>query len=85
MALTWLTLRAQLRQRWRAMAGLALLLGLAGGVVLAAASGAWRTGTAYPRLLTWANAAQVRVTPGEPAPAYLAALARLPPTCRSCS
>src|SRR3984957_702370 len=60
------------------MIGLALLLGLAGGVVLTAASGAWRTGTAYPRLLSWANAAQVQVTPGEPAPAYLAALARLP-------
>ena len=77
-ALTWLALRAQLRQRWRAMAGLALLLGLAGGVVLTAAAGAWRTGTAYPRLLTWANAAQVLVIPGEPDPAYFAALARLP-------
>jgi FtsX-like permease family len=73
-ALTWLALRAQLRQRWRAMAGLALLLGLAGSVVLAAAAGAWRTGTAYPRLLTWANAAQVLVVPGEPDPAYFAAL-----------
>jgi ABC-type antimicrobial peptide transport system permease subunit len=77
-ALAWLTLRAQLRQRWRAMAGLALLLGLAGGVVLTAAAGAWRTGTAYPRLLSWANAAQVTVTTGELAPAYMAALARLP-------
>ena len=77
-ALAWLALRAQLRQRWRAMAGLALLLGLAGGVVLTAAAGAWRTGTAYPRLLTWANAAQVQAVPGVPNPAYLAALARLP-------
>jgi putative ABC transport system permease protein len=77
-ALAWLTLRAQLRQRWRAMAGLALLLGLAGGIVLTAAAGAWRTGTAYPRLLSWANAAQVTVTTGDLAPAYMAALARLP-------
>ena len=60
------------------MAGLALLLGLAGGVVLTAAAGAWRTGTAYPRLLTWANAAQIDVTTGNPDPAYFAALARLP-------
>ena len=60
------------------MAGLALLLGLAGGVVLTAAAGAWRTGTAYPRLLSWANAAQVQVNPGNPTPAYLAAVAKLP-------
>ncbi len=60
------------------MASLALLLGLAGGVVLTAAAGAWRTGTAYPRLLSWANAAQVTVTTGDLAPAYMAALARLP-------
>jgi hypothetical protein len=78
MALAWLALRAQLRQRWRAMGGLALLLGLAGGVVLTAVAGAWRTDTAYPRLLSWANAAQVQVVAGAPAPAYLAALARLP-------
>jgi hypothetical protein len=77
MAFTWLTLRAELRQRWRAMAGLALLLGLAGGVVLTAAAGAWRTGTAYTRMLSWANAAQVQVLPGEPDPGYFAALARM--------
>jgi ABC-type antimicrobial peptide transport system permease subunit len=76
--MAWLALRAQLRQRWRAMAGLALLLGLAGGVVLTAAAGAERTATAYPRLLTWANAAQVNTVTGVPDPAYLAALARLP-------
>ena len=34
MGSTWLALRADLRVRWRAMAGLALLLGLIGGVVL---------------------------------------------------
>lgn len=77
-AMTWLALRAHLRLRWRAMAGLALLLGLAGGVVLTAAAGAWRTGTAYPRLLAWANAAQVQAVPGVPNPGYLAALTRLP-------
>jgi hypothetical protein len=31
MGSTWLALRADLRVRWRAMAGLALLLGLIGG------------------------------------------------------
>jgi len=54
--------------------------GLIGGVVLAAAAGARRTDTAYPRLLRWANAAQVDVVPntdGLPT-AYFTALGRLP-------
>ena len=54
-------LRADLRTRWRALLGLALLLGLVGGVALTAAAGARRTDTAYPRLLAWANAPQVTV------------------------
>ncbi len=54
-------LRADLRTRWRALLGLALLLGLVGGVALTAAAGARRTDSAYPRLLAWANAAQVTV------------------------
>ena len=80
MGSTWLALRADLRARWRATAGLALLLGLIGGVVLTAAAGARRTDTAYPRLLQWARAAQVVVVPtrnGLPS-AYFAALGRLP-------
>jgi hypothetical protein len=63
MAPVWLTLRADMRRTWLAMLGLALLLGLIGGVVLAAADGAWRTDTAYPRLLGWANASQLEVIP----------------------
>jgi hypothetical protein len=35
-----LTLCAELRRRWRPMLGLALLLGVIGGVVLTAAAGA---------------------------------------------
>ena len=54
-----------------------LLLGLAGGVVLTAAR-ARGTDTAYPRLLNWANAAQLDVVPGAIVPPYFAALARLP-------
>jgi len=80
MGSTWLALRADLRVRWRATAGLALLLGLIGGVVLTAAAGARRTDTAYPRLLQWARAAQVVVVPtgnGLPS-AYFSALRRLP-------
>jgi len=78
MATVWLALRADVRRQWRALLGLVLLLGLAGGVVLTAAAGARRTDSAYPRLLSWANASQVEATPGSPDPAYLAALARLP-------
>jgi putative ABC transport system permease protein len=65
MTAAWLSLRADLRQRWRAMLGLVLLIGVVSGVVLTAAAGARRTDTAYPRLLRWANASQVFVVPGE--------------------
>ena len=66
--------------------GLALLLGVIGGVVLTAAAGARRTDTAYPRLLQWANASQVAVAPlgtgpvpdGTGTTGYYAALSRLP-------
>ena len=61
MATVWLLLRADVRHRWRTVLGLALILGLVGGVAMTAAAGARRTATAYPRLLAWANAAQVTV------------------------
>ena len=63
MTTVWLALRADVRRRWPALLSLALLLGLIGGVVLTAAAGARRTDTAYPRLLTWANASQVDIIP----------------------
>ena len=80
MGSVWLSLRADLRTRWRALAGLALLLGLVGGVVLTAAAGARRSDTAYPRMLQWASAAQVDVITevNQPPAAYFAALSRLP-------
>ena len=75
----WLTLRADVRRRWRTMLGLVLLLGLIGGVTLTAAAGARRTDTAYPRLLSWANASQLDVFPqGTGLTGYYAALAKLP-------
>ena len=75
----WLTLRAQLRSRWRPMLALALLLGIFGGVVLTAAAGAQRTDTAYPRLLRAANAAQLLVISSQyTPPAFYADLRRLP-------
>jgi ABC-type antimicrobial peptide transport system permease subunit len=74
-----LVLRADIRRRWPALLGLALLLGLIGGVVLTAVAGARRTDTAYPRLLSWANATQADIIPeGTGFTGYYAALARLP-------
>ena len=74
-----LAFRSGLRSRWRAALGLALLLGLAGGVALTAAAGARRTATAYPRLLRWSSAANVQVIPGcTGLRGFYAALARLP-------
>ena len=51
MAAVWARLRSDLRSEWRAIVGLALLLGISGGVVLSAAAGARRTESAFPRLL----------------------------------
>jgi putative ABC transport system permease protein len=69
----------ELSARWRSWAGLALLAGLAGGVVLAAAAGASRTDTAYPRFLQASKAADVLVSPqGTGFGGYYDALGRLP-------
>jgi hypothetical protein len=48
-------LRAELRIRWRAWLGLAVVIGLAGAVAAAAAAGARRTETAYPRFVQAQN------------------------------
>src|SRR6266516_4905255 len=65
--------------RWRGWAGLALLGGLAGGVLRAAASGARPTDTDDPRFLTASRASDVRVSPqGTGLGGYYAALGRLP-------
>lgn len=61
MSAVWFRAWADLRARWRAWAGLALLVGLSGGVVLAAAAGARRTQTAYPRMVDATRDADVLV------------------------
>jgi hypothetical protein len=48
-------LRSELRSRWRSWLVLALLIGLAGGAAVAAAAGARRTETAYPRFVQAQN------------------------------
>jgi hypothetical protein len=53
----------KLRTRWRGWAVLAVLAGLAGGVVMTAAGGALRTDSAYPRFLRQSHAADVLISP----------------------
>jgi hypothetical protein len=48
-------LRSELRSRWRSWLVLALLIGVAGGAAVAAAAGARRTETAYPRFVQAQN------------------------------
>ena len=57
----WARARHELRARLRSWLGLALVVGLGGGVVLTALSGARRTDEAYPRLANASNAADVLV------------------------
>jgi hypothetical protein len=53
---------AELRARWKAVLGLALVLGLTGGVVTAAAAGARRTASVYDRMLVAQGAPDVTIT-----------------------
>jgi putative ABC transport system permease protein len=74
-------LRSEIRAHWRVWLGLGLLLGLAGGAATAAAAGARRTETAYPRFVR-AEKGYDLVTGGipegeDPEQAH-AAIARLP-------
>jgi len=57
MAAIWMRLRSELRARWRSLLVLTLVVGVTGGVVLAAVAGARRTVSAYPRLIAWAHPA----------------------------
>jgi hypothetical protein len=77
-----IVLRTGLRSRWRGWLGLALIIGLFGGAVEAAAAAARRTDSAYPQLVAWAKTpdALIYSQPGQPAIADLApaVLERLP-------
>lgn len=69
----------ELRRRWRGWAVLVLLVAVAGGAVLAAAAGARRTNSAYPRFLQASHASDLLVSPaGTGLGGYYAALARQP-------
>ena len=81
MTVTWVFLRAELRRRWRTWLSVALLAAAFAGVVTAAAAGARRTDSAYPRLLAWSKAPHMLVASGYSpslAPLPRAALSRMP-------
>lgn len=72
MTAVWFRFRAELGTRWRAWLGLALLVGIGAGVVIAAAAGARRTDSAYPRFLRDQRAFDVVAFPLCPGPEDLA-------------
>ena len=57
----WVRTWSELRTRWRAALSLALLVGVSGGVVMAASAGARRTHTAYTRFVTTQRAWDVAI------------------------
>jgi hypothetical protein len=61
--------RANMRARWRSWVGLTLIMGIAGGTVIAAAAGARRTDSAYSRFLKSSRAADAFVY-GSPDPSF---------------
>ena len=68
----------ELRTRWRGWAVLVALVALAGGTAMAAAAGARRTSSAYPRFLRASHASDLLVAPaGTGLDGYDLALARL--------
>src|SRR5947207_11348013 len=64
MSAVWMRVRVELRARWRALLGLALLVGVVSGAAIAAAAGARRTDSAYPRFLAKYHFAQASVSTG---------------------
>src|SRR5438876_3487777 len=61
MSAIWMRARSELRTRLAAVLSLALVVGVLGGVVIAAAAGARRTERAYPQFLKAENAMDVVV------------------------
>ncbi len=57
----WVRLRVDARRRWRAWLGVALLVGLFGGIVTTTAAGARRTDTAYSRFVVANHGAEYMI------------------------
>jgi hypothetical protein len=77
----WYRFRATFRRRWAGYLGLAVLIGLVGGVAMASVTAARRTDASYPEFLASTNPSDLVVQPfTAPAysPGFTAELARLP-------
>ncbi len=66
----WMYARADLRRRWKSAVAIAILIGIAGAVVLTAYAGARRTDSAYPRYLTATHAADFLVATESSGPSF---------------
>ena len=77
MGAVWFRLRADARRRWRAWLLLTVLVGLAGGAVLASVAGARRTDSAFDRFLAWSGSTDAVVFTGA-APLDVEAIRALP-------
>src|SRR5947208_15608318 len=78
-AAVWIAARAQLRRRWGATVALILLVGVAGGVVIAAIAGASRTETAMKRFVAYSRPEDAYVVVNGPVPPGTETLGGPPP------
>ncbi len=70
--------RSEIRQRWRGMVLLTLLVAVVGSVVLSAIAGARRSDTALTRFQDWSLEATANLSVGVADPSQLRALGRVP-------
>ena len=70
--------RADLRHRWRSILVMGLVIGLAGGMVLASFAGARRTRSAFDRLRTETRAGDLSVNISPVSPRFAAQIGKLP-------
>jgi len=74
----WFVARADLRRRWLGACALALLVGVAGGAVLAASAGARRTHSSLSRFEEGTAGATFEIDVGDATPEQIQALRRVP-------
>ena len=78
MGAAWLCVRSEMRRRWRFVAVFALVVGIAGSIVLTATAGARRTASSFDRFSEATRAYDVLVFYTKLQPSAVAKLRRLP-------
>ena len=78
MGAVWFVARADLRRRWLGAAALVLLVGVAGGAVLAASAGARRTHSSLARFEEGTAGATFEIDVGDATPQQIQALRKVP-------